>query len=328
MTSFNTIRMRVFAILAAGLFACLPAFAASPAFVSGGPVRILVGFPAGGTIDVVARLLAEQMHRDLGVQVLVENTTGAGGQLAAVALKRATPDGHTLMVAPDHTMVVIPLTIAQPGFEIADFAPVGEIATYVGALAVGAGSDVKDIDGFIKKVRADPKLGSVGIAAAGSKPQFALLAISREKGVALTPVPYRGSVPMVQDLVGGHLPAGITALGDFLEQHAGGQLRVIAITNQDRTSQLPTIPTALEQGYPMKLNFWLGMFAPAKTPADILDMLSASMTKALGDPQVMERMKALAFDPHPSSPAEMTTEIQADTKYWAPLVEASGWVKQ
>lgn len=327
MMNFNTIRMRIFAILAAFLCAGSSAWAASQAFVTGGPVRILVGFPAGGTIDVVARLLAEQMRQDLGVQVLVENTTGAGGQLAAVALKRAAPDGHTLMVAPDHTMVVIPLTIAKPGFDtFADFAPVGQIATYVGALAVGAGSDVKDIDGFIQKVRANPKLGSVGIAAAGSKPQFALLAISRDKGVALTPVPYRGSVPMVQDLVGGHLPAGITALGDFLEQHAGGQLRVIAITNQERTSQLPAIPTALEQGYPMKLNFWLGMFAPAKTPADVLTMLSASMTKALGDAQVRDRMKALAFDP--SSPADMTAVMQADTKYWAPLVEASGWVKQ
>jgi len=329
MTSFNNMRMRVFSMLAAGLFACAPASAASPAFSSGGPVRILVGFPAGGTIDVVARLLAEHMRQDFGVQFVVENTTGAGGQLAAQSLKRSAPDGHTLMVAPDHTMVVIPLTIAHPGFDaFADFAPVGEIATYVGALAVGAGSDVKDMDGFLQKVRANPKLGSVGIAAAGSKPQFALLAISREKGVALTPVPYRGSVPMVQDLVGGHLPAGITALGDFLEQHAGGQLRVIAITNEARAPQLPAIPTALEQGYPMKLNFWLGMFAPAKTPADILDMLSASMTKALGDPQVTERMKALAFDPHPSSPAEMTAEMQADMKYWAPLVEASGWVKQ
>ena len=329
MISLNTMRFRVFSMFAALLFAALPAWAASPAFVSGGPVRILVGFPAGGTIDIVARLLAENMRHDLGVQVVVENTTGAGGQIAAQALKRAAPDGHTLMVAPDHTMVVIPLTIAQPGFETyADFAPVGQIATYVGALAVGAGSDVKDIDGFIQKVRANPKLGSVGIAAAGSKPQFALLAISREKGIALTPVPYRGSVPMVQDLVGGHLPAGITALGDFLEQHAGGQLRVIAITNEARASQLPAIPTAMEQGYPMKLNFWIGMFAPAKTPDDTLAMLSASMTKALGDPKVIERMKALAFDPRPTSPTGMTQEMRADTKYWTPLVEASGWVKQ
>ena len=332
MNSFDHMRIRVFSMLAAVLLACCPAnyaaWAASPAFVGGGPVRILVGFPAGGTIDVVTRLLAEHMRQDLGVQVVIENVTGAGGQLAAQALKRAAPDGHTLMVAPDHTMVVIPLTIAQPGFETADFAPVGQIATYVGALAVGAGSDVRDIDGFIRSVRANPKLASVVIAAAGSEPQFALLAVSREKGVALTPVPYRGSVPLVQDLVGGHLPAGIMALGDFLEPHAGGQLRVIAITNEQRASQLPAIPTALEQGYPMKLNFWLGMFAPAKTPEDTLNMLSAAMTKALGNTEVIERMKALAFDPRPTSSAGMTQEMRADTTYWAPLVEASGWVKQ
>jgi tripartite-type tricarboxylate transporter receptor subunit TctC len=328
MNCFNDLRVRVLSILAAVLIACCPAPAVSATFGNGGPVRILVGFPAGGTIDVVTRLLAEQMRQDLGVQVLVENITGAGGQLAAQALKRAAADGQTLMVAPDHTMVVIPLTIAQPGFEVADFVPVGQIATYVGAFAVGAGSDVRDIDGFIQKVRADPKLGNVGIAAAGSKPQFALLAVSREKGVALLPVPYRGSVPLVQDLVGGHLAAGITALGDFLEPHAGGQLRVVAITDEQRTPHLPTVRTAVEQGYPMKLNFWIGMFAPAKTPDHALALLSASMTKALGNPQVIERMKALAFDPRPASSAAMTEAMRADTKYWAPLVEASGWVKQ
>lgn len=305
-----------------------PVAAQTPSF-SGNPIRLLVGFPAGGTIDVVARLLAEQMRGDLGTQILVENTTGAGGQIAAQALKRATPDGHTLMVAPDHTMVVVPLTMANPGFDpLVDFSPVGQIADYSGAMAVGAGSDVRDLDGFIKKVQADPKLGSVGIAAAGSKPQFALLAISREKKVSLNPVPYRGSVPMVQDLVGGHLPAGITALGDFLEQHAGGQLRIIAITDEKRVPQLPDVPTALEQGYPMKLNFWLGMFAPAKTPDAVMSALSAAMMKALAQPMVIERMKALAFEPRPKPPAGMTEEIRADMKYWGPLVEASGWVKQ
>lgn len=324
----SSIRIRMAGLIAGLFLAAGPVAAQAPSF-SSGPVRLLVGFPAGGTIDVVARLLAEQMRVDLGTQIVVENMTGAGGQIAAQALKRSAPDGHTLMVAPDHTMVVIPLTMINPGFDpLADFAAVGQIADYSGAMAVGAGSDVKDLDGFLKKVQADPKLGSVGIAAAGSKPQFALLAISREKKVSLNPVPYRGSVPMVQDLVGGHLPSGITALGDFLEQHAGGQLRIIAVTDEKRVPQLPNVPTAVEQGYPMKLNFWLGMFAPAKTPGAVMAALSASMLKALAQPAVTERMRALAFEPRPKPPAGMTEEITADMKYWGPLVEASGWVKQ
>ena len=324
----SSIKIRMAGLVAGFFLAAGPVAAQAPSF-SSSPIRLLVGFPAGGTIGVVARLLAGQMRGDLGTQIVVENMTGAGGQIAAQALKRSAPDGHTLMVAPDHTMVVIPLTMINPGFDpLVDFAAVGQIADYSGAMAVGAGSDVKDLDGFLKKIQADPKLGSVGIAAAGSKPQFALLAISREKKVSLNPVPYRGSVPMVQDLVGGHLPSGITALGDFLEQHAGGQLRIIAVTDEKRVPQLPNVPTAVEQGYPMKLNFWLGMFAPAKTPDAQMAALSASMLKALAQPAVTERMRALAFEPRPKPPAGMTEEITADMKYWGPLVEASGWVKQ
>lgn len=315
-------------LMAGLLLTVVPAAAQTPSF-SSAPIRMIVGFPAGGTIDVVARLLAEQMRGDLNTQIVVENITGAGGQIGAQALKRAAPDGHTLMVAPDHTMVVVPLTIANPGFDVfTDFKPVGQIADYSGGLAVGAGSDVRDLDGFFKKIQADPNAGNIGIPAAGSKPQFALLGVARDKKVNINLVPYRGSVPLVQDLLGGHLPAGTTALGDFLEQHSSGQLRIIAITDEKRVSLVPNIPTALEQGYALKINLWLGMFAPAGTPDPVMAALTASMLKAVGQPVVTEKMKAFAFEPRPKPAAGMTEEMRADMAYWKPLVEASGWVKQ
>lgn len=328
MTSFSHARRRLLGALALGLSVAAP-LAGAAGDAPGGPIRILVGFPAGGTIDVVTRMVAEEMHDDLGVPVTVENLTGAGGQLAAQALKRAAPDGRTLMVAPDHTAVVVPLTLNNPGFDVAtDFAPVGEVANYAGALAVSEASGIKDMPGFLAAAKANPAAGNVGVSAAGSKPQFQLGALSRQQGLGLNAVPYRGSVPMVQDLAGGHLTAGITALGDFLEFHRSGKLRVIAIVGSQRSSVLPEVPTATELGYPMRIDFWIGMFAPAGTPKPTVERLNRSLNKALAAPKVRERMAGLVFDPTPSAPSALTQRIAAEMKVWEPLVAASGWVKQ
>lgn len=323
-TLFPVFRRRALAALA-GLVVWNTATAAA----ASEPIKILVGFPAGGTIDVVTRQLAEQMQADLGVPVLVENATGAGGQLAALALKRAAADGRTLMVAPDHTMVVVPLTLAKPGFNAAtDFAPVGMVANYAGALAVSEASGVKNFAEFIAYVKARPAAGSVGVSAPGSKPHFQLDALGKQMNLALAAVPYRGSVPLVQDLAGGHLFAGITALGDFLEFHRAGKLKVIAITGEQRSAALPAVPTAQEQGHAMRMDFWAGMFAPAGTPKPVLERLNLSLNKTLASAKVRDRMAQLAFDPVPSRPEELSQRIAADTRQWTPLVEAAGWAKQ
>ena len=314
---------------ACAILISLGIWGAGAAAAAGESIRILVGFPAGGTIDVVTRQLAEQMQADLGVPVLVENAPGAGGQLAALALKRAAPNGQTLMVAPDHTMVIVPLTLARPGFNVAaDFAPIGMVADYAGALAVSQSSGVTNFSEFVAYVKAHPGASSVGISAPGSKPQFQLDTVGRQLNVAMTPVPYRGSVPMVQDIAGGHLFAGITALGDFLEFHRAGKLKVIGITGESRSPALPEIPTVKEQGQSMKLDFWVGMFAPAGTPVPVVGRLNQSLNKALESAKVRSRMAPLAFEPLPSRPEDLSRRIAADTRLWAPQVTSAGWVRQ
>jgi len=294
-----------------------------------GQVRILVGFPAGGTIDVVTRQIAEDMRGTLGVPVVVENPTGAGGQLAAQALKRATPDGLTLMVAPDHTLVILPETLKNPGFDVAaDFVPIGMVADYAGAVALGAGAGVADLPAWIAKVKASGKPATVGVAAPGSKPVFALHALSQQVGATFTAVPYRGSVPLVQDLTGGHLDAGITALGDFTEYHKAGRLKVAAVTGERRTALLPEVPSTKEQGYPLLMNFWIAMHAPAGTPAPVVQRLNQALNHALATPKVKERMAALVFDPAPGAPAAVQARVAAERAYWAPLIQSSGWVRQ
>lgn len=321
-------RCALFAMLNLGaLAAALPLPARAQA--ASGPVRILVGFPAGGTIDVVTRQIADSMRETLGVPVIVENQTGAGGQLAAQALKRAPADGRTLMVAPDHTAVIIPLTMNHPGFDVAaDFAPVGMVAHYAGALAVSQASGIKDLAGLVAQAKQQAAAGNVGVAASGSKPQFLLSALARQTGAPFVAVPYRGSVPLVQDLAGGHLGAGITALGDFLEFHRAGKLKIIAVTNDKRAAAVPSVPTAAEAGYPLRMNFWVGMFAPAGTPKPVLDKLNAALNQALDTPAVKARMETLVFEPQPSTPAALRERVASDTREWEPIVKASGWVKQ
>ncbi len=316
------------ALLATLLSACAWAGSAQSQTLSG-QVRILVGFPAGGTIDVVARQIAENMRSTLGVPVVVENPTGAGGQLAAQALKRAAPDGLTLMVAPDHTLVILPETLKDPGFDVSkDFASVGMVADYAGALALGANSGVADMNGWIAKVKASGKPVTVGVAAPGSKPVFALHALSQQAGASFNAVPYRGSMPLVQDLSGGHLDAGITALGDFTEYHKAGKLKVAAVTGERRTAQMPEVPTARELGYPLQMNFWIAMLAPAGTPQPVVQRLNQALNLALADAKVKERMAALVFDPAPGAPDVVQRRIASERSYWAPLIQSSGWVKQ
>ena len=323
----NPRRKLVATLVAAPLLSALPQTLRAQS--SGAPVRILVGFPAGGTIDVVARVLADRMKDDLGVPVVVESRVGAGGQLAAQALKAAAPDGKTLMIAPDHTMVVVPLTLKDPGYDTArDLMAVGQVARYVGAFAVSSNIRVKNFTEFLAWARANPALANVGIPAPGSKPHFGMLALARETRVALTTVPYKGSAPLVQDLLGGQIAAGTTALGDFLDHHAAGKLRIIGVIDPRRVPQIPEVQTFAEQGFKLDLNYWLGMFAPAKTPGPVIERINAALSKALAQPDVRERMVKMVFEPAGGSPGAMTDVMQADTRYWEPLVKASGWAMQ
>ena len=316
----------------AGL-AAAPMLATAPSVLraqsSTASIRILVGFPAGGTIDVVARILAERLKDDLGAPVVVDSRVGAGGQLAAQALKAAVPDGRTLMIAPDHTMVVVPLTLKDPGYDVArDLMAVGQVARYVGAFAVSTHIGVKNFAEYLAWARANPALANVGVPAPGSKPHFGMLALAREAKAPLTTVPYKGSAPLVQDLLGGQIAAGTTALGDFLEHHAAGKLRIIGVIDPQRMAQIPEVPTFAEQGYKLDIQYWLGLFAPARTPAPVIERINVALASALAQPEIRARMLKMVFEPVSGSPAAMTALMQADTRYWEPLVKASGWTLQ
>lgn len=292
-------------------------------------VRILVGFPAGGTIDLVARILAEHLKDELGATVIVDSRPGAGGQLAAQALKQAAPDGRTLLLSPDHTMVMLPLTVKTPGFQpLADFAPIGQVARYPGAFAVASSAKARTLDEFFTWAKANAGQGNVGVPAPGSIPQFIVNVLGQQSKASLVAVPYRGSAPLVQDLMGGQIAAGTTALGDFVEPHAAGKLRVIAVLGQKRSPAMPDIPTFAEQGYKVDWEYWLGLFAPAQTPPPEVQKINAALGRVLARPDVRERLQKIVFEPAYGSPEDLTRLIRAGTAFWEPVVRSSGWVPQ
>lgn len=311
------------------IVAAFAATAPAGAQESGPPIRILVGFPAGGTIDVVARLLADQLRADLGTPVIVESRPGAGGLLAAQGVKSAAPDGRSLLLSPDHTMVMLPLTTNVPDFKpLADFAPVSQVARYAGGVGVSAGTGAKTLPAFFAWAKANPSKANVGVPAAGSVPQFVVGLLAKRSGVPLAVVPYRGSAPMVQDLLGDQVAAGTTALGDLLEYHPSGRINVVAVLGQERSPLLPDVPTLREQGHDIVWDYWIGMFAPAGTPGPEVDRLNAAIGRALARPDIRERMQRIVFEPAAGSPAALAERVRADTDYWAPIVRESSWTPQ
>jgi tripartite-type tricarboxylate transporter receptor subunit TctC len=291
------------------------------------PVRILVGFPAGGESDVIARLLVDRMKTSLDAPVIVENKPGAGGILAAELLKNALPDGRTLMISPIAVTVFAPLTHAKLRYEpTKDFAPVSLAANFQMALAVGPGSPAKTLHEYIAWARANPANATYGVPIAGGPTHFFGVMLARATGVDLTVVPYKGSAPFVSDLVGGQVPAGITALSQLLKHHEAGKLRILAASGPQRSSIAPDVPTFVELGFAaIEGTGWQAFHTRAGTPRETIDRLSAAIASAIKSREISARLLALGLEPVGSTPDELASRAAEDTARWAPIVRASGF---
>ena len=305
--------------------------AASPVWAQSAqtPIRIVVGFPAGGTIDAVARMLAAHMKDDLGASVIVDSRPGAGGQIAAQAVKQAPPDGRTLLLSPDHTMLMVPLTVKAPGFDpFVDFAPVGQVARYAGGFAVANRVPVRTLEEFFAWTKTHATEGNIGVSAPGSIPHFFIRLLSQKLQIPLASVPYKGSAPMVQDLMAGQIPAGTTALGDFVEPAQVGKLRILEVLGDQRSGAVPQVPTMRELGYPVSWEYWLGLYAPARTESAEVQRINASLKRVLALPEVSERMRKIVFEPAWGRPEDLTRLMHNGIDLWKPVVQSSGWVAQ
>lgn len=291
------------------------------------PVRILVGFSPGGTSDVIARLITERLRTSLGTPVIVDNKPGADGALAAEALKNAAPDGRTLMISPITVTVFAPLTHAKLRYDpIKDFAPVSLAANFQLALAVGAGSPAKTLRDYVAWIRANPTKATYGTPTIGGPPHFFGLMLARATGVDLSYVPYKGGAPLVTDLIGGQVPAGITVLSEMIKYHESGKVRILGSSGPQRSPVAPDVPTFKELGFTdMEGMGWQAFHTTARTPRPIIDRLSTVIATAIKSPEVSERLLGLGLEPVGSTPEELASRVAVDTARWAPVVKASGF---
>ena len=310
--------------LAATTFAAAPVLAQDK---MDKPVRILVGFAPGGTADLIARVVADKLKDTIGQPVIVENRPGGGGRIAADAVKAAAPDGATIMVMPIGPMAVVPHTLKSISYDtVKDFTPIGLGATFQFAFAAGPQSGAKTWSEFVAWAKANPNKASYATSAAGSLPHFIGVLLSRELGVDMVHVAYKGSAAYINDLIGGQVPAAIDALADLTELHRAGRIRILATSGATRAAAAPEVPTFAELGLKnMVVSGWFGFFAPANTPKPVIDTLNRGINKALASPDVVEKLSKLGMDPATSTPEEFARIVASDFAKWGPVVKASGF---
>ena len=317
--------------------AALALLAAAALGVSGvawsqtGPIKVLVGFPPGGGTDVIARVLADKLKDQLGVPVIVENKAGAGGQLAAQALKVAAPDGNTLFLTHDHSVTILPLVMKNPGFDPAkDFVAVAGFATFVNALAVSGGTPAKSVNDYVAWVRSQGAgKGTVGVPAPASVPEFLVKVVGQKYALDLQAAPYRGSAPMMADMLGNQIAAGVASIPDFIENHKAGKIRVVAVMGGTRQAVMPDVPTFAELGLAGFEDIpYYGYFAPAGTPKAVIDRFSEALAKVLTQPEVRNQLTAMGLAVGHMPPEQLASRERAYAQVWTRVIKASGFQAQ
>lgn len=291
-----------------------------------GAVKLVVGFPAGGSADVLARILADKLKDELGVPVVVDNRTGAGGQIAADYVKGMPGDGLTVLLGTTHMMVMAQLTTRTVRYEAArDFQPVARIGSFYEAIAVPFNSPANSLAQWLEAARKDPKYASYGVPAPGSLPQFIGYQLGAVSKTPLLSVPYRGSAPVAQDLVGGQLAAGVLPIADLV-QYNGTRVKILAVNGSRRSDQLPTVPTLKELGFSKFDELeWTGLFVPVATPRATVLQLQAATAKAIGMKEVRDALQKMGTEADYAPGEVLAKRIVDDLALWTPVVKASGF---
>lgn len=287
-------------------------------------LKILVGFPAGGAIDLAARVYAEAVA-GLGTTI-VDNRPGAAGNIAAAALAQARPDGRTMMFAPVNVYCTSQALYSKPGFDVArDFTPVGIVARFPWAIAVHPSVPAQDLTQFIDWLKINRETVSCGMAAVGSEGHLMAYAFSRAIGVNLQFAPYKGGAPMSQDLIAGHIPFAFDPFVNFFEPHKASKVRILAITSTERSPLVPNIPTFGELGFRGATgDTWIGAAVRTGTPTAQIQSIVAALASAEAKPEVQSRLAARGLSTVSPTPAVMAKMIEADTERYTGLIKAMG----
>ena len=294
--------------------------------------KILTGFAAGGTVDVTARRVADKLRDVYAKSVVVENRTGAGGQIALSALKTAAPDGSTFLVTPMSMLGIYPHTYKKLPYDpVVDFLPVSQAVQFDFGFAVGpmVPATVKTLADYVAWCKANPANANFGSPAAGSVPHFVAELFGRAAGLDLKHVPYRGTQPAIVDLMGGQVSAVSGPVGEFLQHLPTGKARLIATSGAARNKFAPAVASFAEQGFKdLVFNEWFAFYLPAKTPVEVVNKLSAAIKTALAAPEVIDGLAQMGLEAKSSTPAELAALLKRDTERWAPLVKTIGFTAE
>lgn len=288
------------------------------------PLKILVGFPPGGSADVIARLVADALRDDFS-PVVVENRAGAGGRIALNAVKNAKPDGQTVIILPSGPMVMFPHAYRKLEFDVLkDFTPISLLARFQFGVVAGPASGASTLADMLAKGKADPKHATYGTAGSGTLPHFMGVLLEQSTGVTFTHVPFQGSSPANNALLGGHVAYKFDVVSETAEHHKAGKVRILAVTGTKRDPQVPEVPTLKELGVNMDATAWFAMYGPAGLPRDTLQRLEKAVAAAVQRPALNERLVKLGYEPVGSTSASLGEIQRADLARWEKPIKATG----
>jgi tripartite-type tricarboxylate transporter receptor subunit TctC len=305
------------------------ALAGPAAAQSSAPLKIVVGFPAGGGADALARVLADALKDELKRPVVVDNRPGAGGMIAAQQVKGQPADDATVMMVNDHMAVMVPITMKAANYTLKDFVPIAEVARYRLAFSVGPASSAATLAEHLARAKAEPAQANYGVPAPGSLPQFIGFVLGGATGAPLNVVPYRGGAPLNTDLLGGQIAASVDALGNVAEMHRQKKLRVLALTGTTRSPLMPDVPTFDELGFKgLERDGWVGFVAPSGAPTGFVQGFDAAVRKVMATDAVRARLATMGFEPVYGDARALAERAQQDDVYWGGVVRRSGFQPQ
>jgi tripartite-type tricarboxylate transporter receptor subunit TctC len=319
-------KRRLFAASVALAVSTVGLLSAPAALAQERTLRVVVGFAPGGSVDTVARLLADKLRVSLGQNVVIDNKPGAGGRVALGEVRRAAPDGQTVILSPSGALVIQPWLYANLGYDpVKDFTPISRVVTFDFAVTAGPGAPAGDLRAVMAWMRANPAKANYATSGAGTVPHFAGMMLGQTAGVAITHVAYRGGALAAQDLIAGQVPLMVDTASETIEHHKAGKVRILAVTGEQRSRALPDVPTLKEVGVNMSADAFFGLYGPAGMPADAVARLDRAVAEALRAPDLQERIVALGLVPaHGASAALAATQADHLRKWEAPI-KASGF---
>ena len=289
-------------------------------------IKVLVGYPPGAGSDALARIYAEALGQTINVNAVVENKPGAGGQIAAQALKLASPDTNTVMLTMDHQVVMIPLITKNPGFDVRkDLTPVARVVTFNTCFAISGSSPVQSLQAHMETVKVKPEAGNYGIPAPGSQAQFVGYVVGKHFKALMNPVPYRGAAPAIVDLLGGQVASVVVPCDALTEHRKAGKVRILAIAAEQRSPTLPDVPTFDELGVKMPYDNFVAVYAPATMKPDMLRQITDATRQMFQSQKVVDKFNATGMTAAYASPEDLRRILDQTSSFWAEQVRQTNF---